>query len=342
MLPMSQDALQSCKSTLSSMDSSKVGDLYPKDVSYQNTHAVAGFTVPEGGHMSTRTFNNPTPNALSTPLDPFGKLNQSNHSCTSEEDEDMVSMLQSSSDLMEDDDHLVWGDREGNNDRPSAPIPGSMSNNIPKHYKLPLKRSASWSPGQLLHRQHQGAYSRSSRFGRCCPDSLRSYNIDPVASQLLRACAVNEEEVGDQGQDPLSLSSHAIGRIPEATDASADGDAVLCRSPNTQNFPFSTSMPDLHSPLPQATSKGQDAMNSRICKRTPMISEESPFNYPLSPVPIVRNASESLTNVEAGCEMQPLARPVPRKGMPMLGSPITRRASMPRNFGHGSQFIGSL
>lgn len=307
------------------MHSPKIG-LKPQDMAPE-TPVLAGNKV-TGALMPRTTLNTPA----SPHLYPFGQLNKSlnksNHS-TSEEDEDMASMSQCSSHLLEGFDFDVQPTEED----------GVNNRHLLKPPRSALQRCASWSPGS--RQLQQGSYS--SRYGRSCPETLRCHNIDPVASQLLRACTVHEEEEGgQQDRHSFSLSSHAFGQIP--ADASGRDDAALCRSPmpisNNDNFSFSASMPDLLSPIHPGMNMDEGG-RKRGSKRTPMIAEESLVDYPLSPVPFVRDVSNSLLDVEEGDDAKFLARPVARKFcIPAIGGSPTRRSSRPTSHrtleGHGS------
>lgn len=279
-------------------------------------------TAMMGIHMAKMSFYTPA----SSSLDPFGKLNRSSHSniATSEGDEDMASNGLNSSDLLENFDFdldMEHTDENRMGDRQwlTHASGGSDMTKPPGNFNLPkasLSRCASWSPGQGYN-----AYEN----GRPCHERLRSMTMDPVASQLLRECAVHEEEEEEEC-DSLSMSSHVIGRAQRASSAYTRD---LCRSPKPPSdkngaFSFSTSMPDLQSPIPPVSNMDR---GGRMAKRT--ISEESPINYPMSPVPLYQDAIDSVPDLNKADDMTFLARPVARKfGRPMIaGSPSKRRAS---------------
>ena len=143
---------------------------------------------------------------------------------------------------------------------------------------LGLKRATSWSPGYVK-----------------CHERLRVHNIDPVASQLLRACAVSEEEE-QEGRGtivPLSTSSYEIGRISE-TDTLNEGTEMPIISSNKSGMPHLRFV---------APSSG---------RRSKVIQTEE---RPLSPKPLF---SGNLVDVKSG-GANSLARPVPRRSsMPAI------------------------
>jgi len=294
----------------SRLDSPRIG-VNVHDASDLNTPVFDGNRA-TGGHVVTKmTIDTST-------LDPFGKLNHSNDA-TSDDDEDMANMTYNSSDLLLDFEFDVEPtEEEGINGSQFYHIPGSGrdSSTPPGSLHPPrpgFHRCSSWSPG-----------SKTALSQR-----LRSHNIDPVASQLLRACVAQEEEQ-EWKQDPLSLSSHAIGRIPKAAGASSWDDAALCHSPippsDNGNFSFSASMPDLLSPIPSALKSDRGGS-----KDTPMIAEEAPIDYSLSPVPLFRDVSDSLLDVKTEDDIKCLPRPVPRKfSMPTIAASPSRRSYFPR------------
>jgi len=295
-----------------------------------NAHDAADFNMPDhggnrmdGGHMTTIAFD-------MSPLDPFGKLNRSSHSMAvaSDDDEDMANMTQNSSDQMLDfelNDETT--DEEGINGRRLHHLPGSGrdASTPPGRPHLPraaLHRCASWSPGsKTLHLRKDGYNA-----GLDNSERLRSHNMDPVASQLLRACVVHEEEQEEDRYVPF-VSSHTIGRIRNPTGPFGGDDAALCHSPippsaESRNFTISASMPDLLSPC----SSKRDRGGSKV---TPMIAEETSINYPMSPVPLFRDVSGSLLDVKTEDDIKCLPRPVPRKFMPSVAASPSRRTSLP-------------
>jgi len=318
---------QSPLSTPSSFHSSR---LFPPRFGASNAQSAgSGNNSPDyggkrvnGGHMSmtTVTFD-------PSPLDPFGTLNRTSHSmyATSDDDEDMANMTQNSPELMLDFECNFEAEGEGINGRSqlhNTPGSGRDGGTPPGRFHLPraaLHRCASWSPGSKTLQRHKDGYND----GLDNSQRLRSFNMDPVASQLLRACVVHEEEqYGTHDQDPTSLSSHPIGRMSD--------DAALCHSPippsGNGNFAYSASMPDLLSPT-RSTSR-HDRGGS---KDVPMISEEASINYPMSPVPLFRDVSDSLLDVKTEDDIKCLPRPVPRKFMPAIASSPFRGSSLPRH-----------
>jgi len=259
----------------------------PQEDSTRNNVHCFDHHKERGDHMTIMSFNTPA----SSSLDPFGKLNQSNNASnnTASDDEEMEEKTQTSSSLL-DDFECYNGVPEG-----------GMNYHPPVSKPVVLQRCASWSPGYGNNRGFE-------KGGRSCPERLRSsYNIDPVASQLLRECIVHEEEEAEQELDPMSTLSHAIGRISGLDEAGS------CHSPippsNDGNFLFSASMPDLLSPIPPVMTYEQGRRN----KDTPMIAEEASIDYPLSPEPLFRDVSGSLRDVQTEDDIKSFARPVPRK-----------------------------
>jgi len=260
-------------------------------------------------------------------LDPFGKLNDSSHNSL-DEDEFMANTTQNSSELMLDLEFDVEnsGEEEANehhkhhahgNETP----PGSFG--VPR---TAMQRCSSWSPGSKTLQQHYRYNKRVDNTQR-----LRSHVMDPVASQLLRACAGHEEEQEEKrGQDSFLLSSYVFDQISKVAGAASEDDAAMCRSPKPSlesgNFSVSASMPDLLSPIPNELKRG------RGDKSTPMIAEETPVEYPMSPVPLFREVSDSLLDVKTEDDIKCLPRPVPRKfSMPAIAGSPYRRSSLPRH-----------
>lgn len=256
-----------------------------------------------GDHMTVMAFN-----PLPSPMDPFGKLNNSNIlNITASDDDEMEDKTDNNSSLLDGYNAIPEGRMNYH-----PPERGDLSKPV-------LQRCSSWSPGYGNNR----GFNKSER---SCPERLRSYNIDPVASQLLRECAVHEEDPGEGEQelDPLSMSNHAIGRM-----SGWEGAAGSCHSPtprsNDANFLFSSSMPDLLSPIPSAMANEQGGRNEDI-------PEEASIDYPLSPIPLFRNVSGSLRDVHTEDDIKSLARPVARKfSMPGIAS-SPRRCSFPAKF----------
>ena len=197
--------------------------------------------------------------ASPTSRDPFEKLNNSRDSTNDMDDEFAFNLLQ--------DFDAKNGGKVSKPSSVQSPMHG-----------LGLKRATSWSPGYVK-----------------CPERLRVHNIDPVASQLLRACAVSEEEE-QEGRGtivPLSTSSYEIGRISE-TDTLNEGTEMPIISSNKSG------MPDLRFVAPSSG------------RRSKVIQTEE---RPLSPKPLF---SGNLVDVKSG-GANSLARPVPRRSsMPAI------------------------
>ena len=188
--------------------------------------------------------------ASSTSLDPFEKLNNSRDSTNDMDDEFAFNLVQN------------FDARNGG----KVSKPSSVQS--PMH-SLGLKRATSWSPGYVQ-----------------CPERLRVHNIDPVASQLLRACAVSEEEEQGQGTIlPLSISSYEIGRIPEADTLKERSKMPIMTSNNSGN-------PDQRVVVAPSTGRSNGQLQTE--------------ERPLSPKPFF---SSNLTSSGANS----LARPVPRR-----------------------------
>lgn len=183
--------------------------------------------------------------ASPTSRDPFEKLNNSRDSTNDMDDEFAFNLLQ-------DFDAKNGG---------KVSKPSSVQS--PMH-SLGLKRATSWSPGYVKG-----------------PERLRVHNIDPVASQLLRACAVFEEEEQEGRGNilPLSTSSYEIGRISEV-DTLNEGTEMPIMSSNKSDLPVL-----------------QHAPSSRRSSNS------------LSPKPLF---SGNLVDVKSG-GANSLARPVPRR-----------------------------
>ncbi len=261
-----------------------------------------------GVHVTTKVFachDSPATAAL----DPFGRLNRSNHSeSTASDDEDMD---QTSPSILADFDLDV---------DPSTPemkyyIPSEKGASQPTQKFLappsPLQRCSSWSPGaNTFHRS--SSYSEGGRDRNAVSaDRRRSCNIDPVASQLLRACSVHDDEEDEVEQVSIPLSKSCNGKIP-----------ANWSNPMPSNF-FSASMPDLQIPH-----RGRN-------KVAPMIAEGVPINYPLSP--IMREVSDSLLDVKTEEDIKCLPRPVPRKP-----ASHNRRSSLPFSFQSSPSLSSSL
>jgi len=239
-------------------------------------------------------------NTASSTVLPFGKLNSSN--LLSSDDDDMDEKTQNSNSLLDEFeyDNIAILDVGGMSLSPSKPV---------------LQRCASWSPGYAQYREFDESQ-------RSCPEHLRSYNIDPVASQLLRECSVHEGDQGEveQNLDPLSMTeSHVIRRM------SGEGAGRFCYSPlprlNSANFLISSSMPDLSSSTipPAMVNERQDDRSRDI--------------YPISPLPLFRDVSGNLQDVQTEDCIKSLARPVPQKfSMPATFRSPSRASLPPRPY----------
>ena len=292
--------------------------------------------------MSFHTPASPPVAPLDT-LDPFGKLNRSEHSnnaATSDDDEEMEEeKTQNSSCLLDEFDAF---DLATASEDPG----GSMMNQPDGAFPmLPprgrLQRCSSWSPGGGYKGNFPG------------PELRRSYNIDPVASQLLRACAVQEEEQrreaeeeggapgGTEG-DRLSRSSHVPGRIPRlrrGNRRTGGGGRHACPLPQSSSWSNGdpSSPPDkiIVGPNRPSPTRPVAGRGGRVA---PAIAEGAPLDCPLSPrVTVFEDAGVGL-GVSAGDDDDmglSLARPVPRKfgSMPtLLFAGSSRRSSLPRQF----------
>ena len=281
-------------------------DHLSKDTQERGSHNVSQ-NIPRfdnsqgmGAHIATKVFachDSPATAAL----DPFGRLNRSNHSESDDEDMD-----QTSSSLLADFDLDV--DVSTPEIKYYSPTERDASQPTQKFTALPpspLQRCSSWSPGANTLRQSD-AYSKGGRDSdEISADRRRSFNVDPVASQLLRACSVHddeEEEMQQQDSDPVSKSCNA--RIPAAKWSNNKA----------------ASMPDLLNPVPPVRGRSKTA---------PTIAEETPINCPLSPAPLFRDVSDSLLDVKTEEDIKSLPRPVPRK---ITGSSHNRRSSLPFSF----------
>lgn len=191
--------------------------------------------------------------ASPTSRDPFEKLINS-RDCTNDMDDEFAF------NLLQDFDAKNGG---------KVSKPSSVQS--PMH-SLGLKRATSWSPGYVKG-----------------PERLRVHNIDPVASQLLRACAVFEEEEQEGRGNilPLSTSSYEIGRISEENILKERTKMPIMTSNNSGN-------PDQRLVAPPTNGGGNGP---------PVMQTEE---RPLSPKPFF---SSNLTSSGANS----LARPVPRR-----------------------------
>ena len=201
--------------------------------------------------------------ASPTSRDPFEKLNNSRDSTNDMDDEFAFNLLQD------------FDAKNGGKVSKPSTVQSPM-------HSLGLKRATSWSPGYVK-----------------CPERLRVHNIDPVASQLLRACAVFEEEEqeGRGNIVPLSTSSYEIGRISEV-DTLREGTEMPIMSSNK------SSMPDLRFVAPSS------GRSSKV--------------RPLSPKPLF---SGNLVDVKSG-GANSLARPVARRS----SMPAIRRSDASSSF----------
>ncbi|KAL7554930.1 hypothetical protein ACHAWF_018484 [Thalassiosira exigua] len=250
-----------------------------------------------------------------SPMDPFAKLNRSSHSIATSDDDEMA-MMQINSNILEEFGFDMDDAGEDGIDDPNLNQYGSSDRAKSLRFHPPpttLHRCASWSPGSGRLQQYR------------CPERLRSQNIDPVASQLLRACVLHEEEEeGQEDQDPLSKSTSSIGRMRRKVGAPrASGRRPL--SPSIINN----------------LNKNQ---GSRM--KSPTVDEETSFNAPLTPVPHFCSAKDILIGVRADfdCIARPVARPADGTVVleaalhrnfpgPQTGSsPNKRRLSLPRHF----------
>lgn len=145
----------------------------------------------------------------STPkLDPFGKMKSRNsNSTTTSEDEDMEDIQLS---LLEEFDEINYKSPEDTKEGvPPFPLRSSC-----------LPRSTSWAPG------YERGDTAASRSQRSRPELLRSsLLVDPVASQLLRACLTDEEECQDEQQ--VSPPPNSIGLIISEKDFLDISDKLL-------------------------------------------------------------------------------------------------------------------
>lgn len=238
-----------------------------------------------GGIIAKTSFST-TP--TSSPLDPFGKLNRSAHSkgATSDDDDDMCT--QNSSSLLGDFDFDVE----------ASPVGALRGPRSPQPQRSVLQRCSSWSPGSKMLQQYRDDSNRGLR------ERLRelrsSYNIDPVASQLLlQECAEhNEEGLGMHTPNPFSTAM-------EKVDAPK----------GSLFFLGSSSLPDVLRPASRA-GRGRVA---------PITSEEAVASCPLSPE--LRDVSDKLLDVQTEDDIKSLARPVPQK-FPPATSGFPRRSSL--------------
>ena len=146
----------------------------------------------------------------STPkLDPFGKMKSRNsNSTTTSEDEDIMEDIQLS--LLEEFDEINYKSPE---DTKEGVLPFPLRSSC-------LPRSTSWAPGY-----ERGDITASSS-QRSRHELLRSsLLVDPVASQLLRACITDEEECQDEQQ--VSPLPNSIGLIISEKDFLDVSDKLL-------------------------------------------------------------------------------------------------------------------
>ena len=140
-----------------------------------------------------------------------------------------------------------------------------------------------------------------------CPERLRSFIIDPVASQLLRECAVDDDDDDEEEEhdfDSRPLLSYST--VSEA-DPSVGGEEANLSCHKASFFRFS-STPDLfRSDAPT----NQDG-NVFVIPQTKETSS-SANTYPLSPEPLIRSVSDRLLDVKTEDDIKSLARPIPRK-----------------------------
>lgn len=276
------------------------------------------------------TYHGPYP----SPMNPFGKLGKATPtgtgSVTSEEDEGMMMMGHNM--LLNGSSADATTEEGMNNHRPQGYNPSSRPG---------LHRRASWSQSSNnQHHPRKRGFSGSSRGDNLsiCPERLRSCIIDPVASQLLRECAVHDddEEEHDFGAGPLL--NYSRGSESDSSVGGKGDRASSCQSPApsfNKGSHFYASMPNLFSANPPTTRDGRDF--GALPPTTKQSPASSANNYPLSPEPLFRSVSDRLLDVQTEDDIKSLARPVPRKlNVPTITSCC---APLPRRFGilHGRE-----
>ena len=275
-------------------------------------------------HTKQMAYHGPHP----SPMNPFGKLGKATPtgtgSVTSEEDEGMMMMGHNM--LLNGSSADATTEEGMNNHRPQGYNPSSRPG---------LHRRASWSQSSNnQHHPRKRGFSGSSRGDNLsiCPERLRSCIIDPVASQLLRECAVHDddEEEHDFGAGPLLNYSRGSESDPSV---GGKGDrASSCQSPApsfNKGSHFYASMPNLFSANPPTTRDGRNF--GALPPTTKQCPASSANNYPLSPDPLFRSVSDRLLDVQTEDDIKSLARPVPRKmNVPTIASCC---APLPRRFG---------
>ncbi len=244
-----------------------------------------------------------------SPMNPFGKLGKSispGYGSVTSEEEDTGTMI---------------GHMSPNNSSADATLEEGM-NNHRGDYSMSrpgLHRRASWSQGSKHQPHRKRGFSGSCRGDNVsiCPERLRSFIIDPVASQLLRECAAqdDDDEVHDFDSAPL-LSYSTV-----SADPSVGGEEANPSCHKGSFFRYS-SIPDLFRSDPL----NRDG-NVFV---PPQPNEASSANkYPLSPEPLIRSVSDRLLDVKTEDDIKSLARPIPRK---FSVSSVACCAPLPRRF----------
>lgn len=244
-----------------------------------------------------------------SPMNPFGKLGKSitpgSGSITSEE-EDTGTMIGHSPNNSSVDATLEEG---MNNHR------GDYSMSRPG-----LHRRASWSQGSKHQPHRKRGFSGSCRGDNVsiCPERLRSFIIDPVASQLLRECAVHDDDDEEHDFDSAPLLSYST----VSADPSVGGEEANPSCHKGSFFRYS-SMTDFFR---------SDPPNRDGNVFVPLQTNEvlsSVNTYPLSPDPLIRSVSDRLLDVKTEDDIKSLARPIPRK---FSVSSVACCAPLPRRF----------
>ncbi len=304
---------QVCRPSIQSSPKKTTNDISSNIYSSFNDHQRHGCAsgVIEDPFHSEGIENDTKKLAYTIQMNPFGEIGKSittgSGSVTSEE-EDAGTMI---------------GLMSPTNNSANAALEEGLNNHRGDNStsRTGLHRRASWSQGSKHQPQRKRGFSGSCKedYVSICPERLRSFIIDPVASQLLRECAVHDDDDDDEHDyDSVPLLSYSTA---SEADPSVGGEEAnpLCHKGSFFRY---SSMPDLRS----------DPHTNRDGVLVPPQTKEASSSvntYPLSPEPLIRSVSDRLLDVKTEDDIKSLARPIPRK---FSVSSVACCAPLPRRF----------